>query len=153
MNGRFELFAFLDNPTGVVCHNGLPGLEANGVCCEAQCGECGGLGCSSRPGGRVRWCRIGFVSCLFRLLPCSLLSLANSEACSFACPGPRKRGKIAGTQSLTDRLASYGPENVHYSAPQRRQVRRAVCRATTGCYGRRMLCMRRSGRSHVDAFF
>ena len=64
LNGCCELFALLDNPTAVFCSNSLPGLEANGVCCEAQCGECGGPGCSSRPGGRVRWCLVGFVSCL-----------------------------------------------------------------------------------------
>ena len=84
---RFELLAPLDNPTGVVCSNGLPGLEANGVCCEAQCGECGGGGCAERPGGAVRW---GL--CHFRLLPWPLISLAFSEACSFVCPGPRTWG-------------------------------------------------------------
>ena len=48
---------------------------------------------------------------------CSLLSLAFIEACSFVCPRPRKWEKIAGTQSLTSRLASVWPENVHFVAP------------------------------------
>ena len=81
---RFELLAPLDNPTGVVCSNGLPGVEANGVCCEAQCGECGGPGCGGRPGGPVRCC-----ICHFRLLPLPFISLAAfNEACSFVYPGP-----------------------------------------------------------------
>ena len=63
-HGRFELLPPLDNPPGVVGSNGLPGVEANGVCCEAQCEQCGGPGCSLRPGGPVRWCLAVFVSCL-----------------------------------------------------------------------------------------
>ena len=64
MNGRFKLFAPLDNPTGVFCRNGLPGVNNDDICCEAQCGECGGRGCGGRPGGPVRWCLVLFVSCL-----------------------------------------------------------------------------------------
>ena len=108
LNGRFELFALLDNPTGVFCSNGLPGVNKDDICCEAQCGDCGGPGCGGRPSGSVRWCL-----CRFRLLPWPLISLAFSEACSFVRPGARKRGKIAGTQSLTSRLASGWQENVH----------------------------------------
>ena len=130
LNGHFELFAHLDHPTGVFRSNGLPGVNNDDICCEAQCGKCGGPGCGGRPGGSVRWCL-----CRFRLLPWPLISLALSEACSFVCPGPRKRGKIAGTQSLTSRLASVWPENGHRSAPQHRQVRRAVVEPfTTACY-------------------
>jgi len=143
LNGHFELFAHLDHPTGVFRSNGLPGVNNDDICCEAQCGKCGGPGCGGRPGGSVRWCL-----CRFRLLPWPLISLALSEACSFVCPGPRKRGKIAGTQSLTSRLASVWPENGHRSAPQRRQVRRAVVEPfTTACYGRHTPCTRRRGMS------
>ncbi|CAN0485470.1 unnamed protein product, partial [Scytosiphon promiscuus] len=35
----------------VVCSNGVPGVEFGGYCCEAECGTCGGSGCSKRPGG------------------------------------------------------------------------------------------------------
>ena len=39
---------------GGICSNEVPGVERNGICCEAQCGTCGGLGCGRRPGGPVR---------------------------------------------------------------------------------------------------
>ncbi|CAN0575447.1 unnamed protein product, partial [Laminaria digitata] len=41
-----------------LCSNGLSGVQAanNPVCCEADCGTCGGSGCSGRPGGAVRCC-------------------------------------------------------------------------------------------------
>ena len=84
LNDRLELSAPLENPTGVFCSNGLPGVNNDGICCEAQCGECGGPGCGGRRGGPVRWCL-----CHFRLLPLPLISLAAfNEACSFVYPGP-----------------------------------------------------------------
>lgn len=42
----------------ILCSNGVPGVETNGICCEAQCETCGGSGCDQRPGGKVgavRW--------------------------------------------------------------------------------------------------
>ena len=38
------------------CSNGVPGVEADNVCCGPQCVTCGGPGCSQRPGGEVRCC-------------------------------------------------------------------------------------------------
>jgi hypothetical protein len=46
----------------LVCSNGLPGIEADGVCCLSSCGHCGGaadatrdvLPCAKRTGGNVR---------------------------------------------------------------------------------------------------
>ncbi|CAN0538120.1 unnamed protein product, partial [Scytosiphon promiscuus] len=35
------------------CNNGLPGTQTGDVCCDAGCGECGGDGCGTRPGGSV----------------------------------------------------------------------------------------------------
>jgi hypothetical protein len=32
------------------------GILRNGACCEASCGECGGVGCSQRPGGTDSCC-------------------------------------------------------------------------------------------------
>ena len=78
-----NFFLPFGNPIEVVCSNGLPGVEANGVCCEAQCGTCGGSGCGGRPGGRVRWFLVIFVSY-------PLLSSALGEACSFVCRGLRR---------------------------------------------------------------
>ncbi|CAN0033140.1 unnamed protein product, partial [Laminaria digitata] len=34
----------------------LPGVEDNSVCCEAECGTCGGVGCSMKPGGEGYCC-------------------------------------------------------------------------------------------------
>ncbi|CAN0409839.1 unnamed protein product, partial [Scytosiphon promiscuus] len=39
-----------------MCSNGFPGFQTGTICCEEQCGGCGGVGCSQRPGGLVRWC-------------------------------------------------------------------------------------------------
>ncbi|CAN0483517.1 unnamed protein product, partial [Scytosiphon promiscuus] len=33
------------------CSNGFPGFGNGPICCESQCGTCGGSGCSGRPGG------------------------------------------------------------------------------------------------------
>ena len=34
--------------TGPLCSNGVPGIESfNGACCMAECGQCGGIGCST----------------------------------------------------------------------------------------------------------
>ena len=38
------------------CSNGLPGVELEDVCCPESCGTCGGVGCSSRPGGAYECC-------------------------------------------------------------------------------------------------
>ncbi|CAN0146640.1 unnamed protein product, partial [Laminaria digitata] len=38
------------------CSNGVPGVENNGACCEAQCGTCGGADCGQRPGGKSGCC-------------------------------------------------------------------------------------------------
>ncbi|CAN0464048.1 unnamed protein product, partial [Scytosiphon promiscuus] len=40
------------------CSNGLTGVQNEDICCEAECGTCGGNGCSKRPGGSVRWCML-----------------------------------------------------------------------------------------------
>ena len=38
------------DPDGPVCGNGIPGIEASGVCCTQGCGICGGAGCGVRAG-------------------------------------------------------------------------------------------------------
>ncbi|CAN0463092.1 unnamed protein product, partial [Scytosiphon promiscuus] len=38
------------------CSNGFPGFENGAICCEFQCGICGGSGCSGRPGGESSCC-------------------------------------------------------------------------------------------------
>ena len=45
--------SLLDVPE-MLCSNGVPGVEEDGICCKAQCGTCGGSGCGGRPGGPVR---------------------------------------------------------------------------------------------------
>lgn len=62
--------------------DGLPdplcerGISSGGVCCAASCGNCGGLGCSQRPGGVDECCvrRVQGVgeSCLHQAAPCVL---------------------------------------------------------------------------------
>ena len=44
-----------------VCSNGVPGVQRDEICCEAQCGTCGGSGCGQRPGGQVRWCMVSYI--------------------------------------------------------------------------------------------
>lgn len=45
---------------GQTCSNGIPGVEAAGVCCKAECGTCGGTGCSTRvPGFGQYDCCVG----------------------------------------------------------------------------------------------
>ena len=102
-------YNFLGMPEEV-CRNGLPGVERDGVCCEAQCGTCGGSGCAGRPGGPVRWCFAIFASC-------PLVSHAVGEACSLVCPFPRNGEKVADTEGPTLRLATGGQERVQNSAP------------------------------------
>ncbi|CAN0375307.1 unnamed protein product, partial [Laminaria digitata] len=38
------------------CGNGLAGVQKDDVCCDLECGECGGGGCGGRPGGDVSGC-------------------------------------------------------------------------------------------------
>ncbi|CAM9607306.1 unnamed protein product, partial [Laminaria digitata] len=38
------------------CSNDLAGIESDNVCCEGQCGSCGGNGCGLRPGGVTGCC-------------------------------------------------------------------------------------------------
>ena len=64
---HFGPLARLDNPTEVpepTCSNGLPGVQNDRFCCEAQCGACGGYNCKRRPGGEVRW-GLWFTSLVF----------------------------------------------------------------------------------------
>eukprot|EP00752_Nemacystus_decipiens_P003873 g3562.t1 len=38
---------------GPMCSNGIPGIESSkGACCVAECGQCGGIGCSTRASDR-----------------------------------------------------------------------------------------------------
>lgn len=68
--------------SGAFCSNGIPGVEyEDNVCCEAQCGTCGGDGCETRPGGEVRCC-----------LPYTFAVPrpgASAEACSLYLPEKR----------------------------------------------------------------
>ena len=106
---RLELLAPLDDPTEMVCSNGLIGVEDedDGVCCEAQCGTCGGRGCAGRPGGRARW-----------FLPLFVLSsgIAHlSRSIKFMFVRDVETGiTIAGTEASTNRLATVCRENVDY---------------------------------------
>ncbi|CAN0453313.1 unnamed protein product, partial [Scytosiphon promiscuus] len=38
------------------CSNGLLGTQSGDVCCDPECGECGGEGCGTRPGGSAGCC-------------------------------------------------------------------------------------------------
>eukprot|EP00904_Undaria_pinnatifida_P005826 jgi/Undpi1/2373/HiC_scaffold_13.g05756.m3 len=42
--------------SGASCANGLEGVQQNDICCAAECGTCGGVGCSQRPGGQDLCC-------------------------------------------------------------------------------------------------
>lgn len=52
------------------------GIAADGVCCAASCGACGGAGCGNRPGGSAACCagpiRTSGVSCSGSTPPCVL---------------------------------------------------------------------------------
>ncbi|CAM9751492.1 unnamed protein product [Ascophyllum nodosum] len=39
-----------------MCDNGFPGVQNGIVCCSAECGLCGGDGCSAAPGGQNSCC-------------------------------------------------------------------------------------------------
>ena len=70
LRGRYDLL----DMSAEVCSNGVPGVERDGACCEAQCGTCGGAGCRSRPGGSVSW---------FMLLPLGLNACATIRSTSW----------------------------------------------------------------------
>ncbi|CAN0007911.1 unnamed protein product, partial [Hapterophycus canaliculatus] len=38
------------------CSNGLGGVQSGHICCAEECGACGGVGCSQRPGGPDACC-------------------------------------------------------------------------------------------------
>ena len=42
----FALSQKLQPATGT-CSNGVKGIESNGACCVFECGQCGGVGCST----------------------------------------------------------------------------------------------------------
>ncbi len=43
-----------------MCPGDIPGINAKDmICCPTSCGECGGSGCSSRPGGAESCCESG----------------------------------------------------------------------------------------------
>lgn len=71
-----------DKPTEiieVVCSNGVLGIEANGVCCEAECGTCRGFGCRNLPGGPVSWYMLSS-------LPSILASIGVAPFCAKLFP-------------------------------------------------------------------
>ncbi|CAM9751774.1 unnamed protein product [Ascophyllum nodosum] len=68
-----EAPCFISNSSGTsmatcTCSNGFPGIQKGDVCCDMECGLCGGVGCSSAPGGAD--------SC------CTSSILANGTSCS-----------------------------------------------------------------------
>ena len=79
--------AHLSCPEGQ-CSNGLAGVQAadddRDICCEEQCGTCGGSGCRNRPGGRVR--------SLLWAFPAFPMPHASKEKCGLICftSKPRK---------------------------------------------------------------
>lgn len=40
--------ASFSSTTGTVCTDGTVGIQTDDSCCVAECGECGGVGCSTR---------------------------------------------------------------------------------------------------------
>ena len=51
VKGHEPLIAFAPSlyfSVAPVCSNGVVGVEADGACCVAECGTCGGAGCRSR---------------------------------------------------------------------------------------------------------
>ena len=78
-----------ETPTEMLCSNGVPGVQRDRFCCEAQCGTCGGSGCRGRPGGSVR-CVLSYFVC------CSLFSRAFVNHADLFVTDPHKRGKSRG---------------------------------------------------------
>ena len=122
-------------------------MERNGICCEAECGTCGGAGCAGRPGGSVRWCLLVVLS----LALCYHATLAN-DAVLFV-PGLKKRGKCRRDPGPIDCLAfgsetcTTQPRNVGRFDEQWYSLR------LVGHYGRRTLCARRTCISLTVMFF
>eukprot|EP00752_Nemacystus_decipiens_P015183 g13520.t4 len=84
-----------------VCSNGLPGYEANDVCCPLSCGECGGSGCSSRGDG---CCTSdvkdsGDLCSVTMAAPCNIDgdSVDADEACTAGVPGILANGACCPT--------------------------------------------------------
>eukprot|EP00752_Nemacystus_decipiens_P007692 g6875.t1 len=75
-----------DDPT---CSNGLPGYETNDVCCPLSCGECGGVGCSSRGEGcctsDVQ--ESGDLCSVTMAAPCNIDGDVDDSTCSNGLPG------------------------------------------------------------------
>ena len=42
-----------------MCANGVHSTRTEHLCCDSQCGSCGGAGCESRKGGKGRCCATG----------------------------------------------------------------------------------------------
>ena len=122
-------------------------MERNGICCEAECGTCGGAGCAGRPGGSVRWCLLVVLS----LALCYHATLAN-DAVLFV-PGLKKRGKCRRDPGPIDCLAfgsktcTTQPRNVGRFDEQWYSLR------LVGQYGRRKLCETNMYISYRDVFF
>ncbi|CAN0492872.1 unnamed protein product, partial [Scytosiphon promiscuus] len=38
------------------CSNGLLGVQKDDICCDPDCGTCGGSSCGQQTGGAVSWC-------------------------------------------------------------------------------------------------
>ncbi|CAN0224623.1 unnamed protein product [Scytosiphon promiscuus] len=47
---------FFTSAYGDTCTNGLSGVQSGQICCAEECGMCGGVGCSQRPGGEDACC-------------------------------------------------------------------------------------------------
>eukprot|EP00752_Nemacystus_decipiens_P015180 g13520.t1 len=84
-----------------VCSNGLPGYQANDVCCPLSCGECGGSGCSSRGDG---CCTSdvkdsGDLCSVTMAAPCNIDgdSVDADEACTAGVPGILANGACCPT--------------------------------------------------------
>eukprot|EP00752_Nemacystus_decipiens_P007693 g6876.t1 len=79
-------------PGDPTCSNGVPGYEASGVCCPLSCGECGGVGCSSRGEG---CCTSGVkesgdLCSVTMAAPCNIDGDVDDSTCSNGLPGYEK---------------------------------------------------------------
>eukprot|EP00752_Nemacystus_decipiens_P013623 g12081.t1 len=78
------------------CGFGIPGILDGDTCCAAECGSCGGSGCSHRPGGEDSCCatairRAGVPCSSTGAGPC-MMAASSEPTCSNGLPGIQSRG-------------------------------------------------------------
>ena len=95
-----------------MCANGVHSTRTEHLCCDSQCGSCGGAGCEARKGGKARCCATGL----------TYANLTCAHEAQTACLLPQHASDLRSRLWSRSRLASVLQEELGELALEEAEV-------------------------------